>query len=356
MPRTGHQIAYQVSEDGSKLCIASRSYILSKESRLSQLEVREIRISGRLFGDTVFCFRVDIPGTISEDSVSIRDPYVSVMTSTNCFMIDWRERAGVSLVVLDPDEEGQIMDLEYDWIGMKGIVSVVFHPVESSMILVSLQGPTDNSSGLFLTDIPLNMPPLDLRAGMSELGNWLQQSITPRELPSYTVDPVHDNASLVIRPIGFKKLEDRSWVFEVVVSGMSAKECEEGFTGKEDFARVLFDLERWSQHTDVLEYDTNGTVDIMGNFRNGGALFVSSVGVDDHEDEFQLVVPEFGNGSGYDLGWMELEIPRFLESDGSENEISVQKNSYDILQVFDSTTGHLYVCVPTGIVVIQYYK
>ncbi|KZS91910.1 hypothetical protein SISNIDRAFT_486853 [Sistotremastrum niveocremeum HHB9708] len=364
--KTHHHISYQLSNDQGLLRIASHSY--RDAEKASVLQVREVRISSQSFGETTYLFRLDIPGTSEPLSVTIRDPYVSVMTRHNCILVNWRKTTGIILVFRNPEEDEDFARLRrkhtLHWqSNLHGVRTLIFHPIESSMILVSTACDGASPSGIYSADIPSYMPPINPHIS-SDKSTWTNRVITPRELPTYTVDPEEDHFSVDIEPIGFKQLPDSSWVFEIIVYGPVIDAAddpeEENLESKAIVGRVLFDPRSWTQETELLEHKFTGPAEAlwaMGTSRNGpngGTLFFISLDLLPEPKICQVMVPELGNGSGFNIGWVELDISGFIGNNKLISEATLERHWANIFQAFDSKSRYLYLCVPdSGILVIQ---
>ncbi|KZT40224.1 hypothetical protein SISSUDRAFT_1060437 [Sistotremastrum suecicum HHB10207 ss-3] len=349
-----YHIGYRLSEDESTLHVVSLAY--QPKQKVSSLQVREICISNRAFGETTFLFRFGLPAS-EPKSVSIRDPYAAIVTHVNCIIVDWRRELGIILVVKDPARiERHPMHTKYS---NRGIELIHFHPIESSMILSSTYSDGEGEAKFYTKSIPSDMTPLD-RSGKesSKESSWITRTIRPRALPCYTAGPDVDFYCELV-PMGFRRLPDSTWVFQAVGYTPSTNGHPGHVIGEPSpVFQVLYDVSNWTYQTDFLDITLTGEEgDLffpMGNYRGGGQVIFPLVDVTTQDDDGYIIVPEFGNGSQHDVGWVKLKVSGLPKKHRSEDQMPDVEYWKAIFPAVDLVTRRLYLCLPKGFFVYEY--
>ncbi|KZS91912.1 hypothetical protein SISNIDRAFT_456093 [Sistotremastrum niveocremeum HHB9708] len=353
-----YHIAYQLSEDQSMLCVASYAY--HPKQKISSLQVREIGVSDPAFGVTFSVFQIELPAVESpwesgfSNSVSVRDPYAVVVTCLDCTIVNWRRGTGMKFIFFEPAEE-HLVPLHTNYL-TSGITSVHFHPVESYMILSRTYSHGQGNAKFFIVDIPTDMTPLT--RDMSDDSFWIIKYLRPHPLPSFTATA--DDFNYRIFPKGFRRLPDSTWVFEAVAYGTSNMEgpLEQGIVEENRVFQVLYNVADWTYQTHFLNVKlTEQEREFfypMGNYKEGGQVIFPLLDLTREEGDYHVIFPEFGNGSGCDVGWVKLKVEGLRENKDSIEEVSYIETWKAFFSAFNHATGSLYLCLPRGILIFKY--
>ncbi|KZT40227.1 hypothetical protein SISSUDRAFT_530263 [Sistotremastrum suecicum HHB10207 ss-3] len=326
---SSYAIDYQSSPDKSSLIIAAHA---SRTPEGDVLLVREVYITRAEFGKTKQLFRAAIPAT-SPNFISIQDPYVMVLGQSTSLFIDWRGREGLSVLFLTPPGHPRLNFVD--------ITELLFHPTQSIILVLKAWRDETSGSGIFLGDLPSDLPVIPPESS-SDLSHWTShvRKITVTELPR-AIFPFKASFDGTYFPIGFRNLVDLDWVLDLVVLGVYEDEMENN--NEESLEGMT--------HSNLDELSTQ----TIGDNRIPGVMFF----ILKDSGGCQILTPEFGNGSGHGLGWIELNLPQELtisslatgsDVDGSD----ITSHFKAVFPAFDVATRRLYISSPKGLHMLQF--